>query len=287
MNPPSRRRQLSVLVAAMMSIAAVSPGPLAFASQKRSAWHPRQADRWIYQLGEETPALDICVVPHVGGKCVQPSVWVLDLYGEDGRTPNRGSVERIHARGGHAVCYVSAGTWEDWRPDARRFPSRVLGTPVVAWPGERWLDIRQLNVVSPLLRARAEKCHEAGFDAIDWDNVDTYMQKSGFAITAKDQLAFNKMLAKTARELGLTVGLKNDLAQARVLEPHFDFVVSEECQRYQECGLLAPFALRKKAVVQIEYGISPEVFCPASNTSRRSAMQMDLALTADSWKPCR
>jgi Glycoside-hydrolase family GH114 len=68
-------------------------------------------------------------------------VFDIDLY-EDGRisgndhTVNTAAVNAIHRRGGHAVCYVSAGTAERFRPDYdryvrfdRRIGHRLLGKP--------------------------------------------------------------------------------------------------------------------------------------------------------------
>ena len=43
--------------------------------------------------------------------------------------------------GRKVVCYIDAGTWEDWRPDAAQFTTSLLGRSN-GWPGERWLDVR-------------------------------------------------------------------------------------------------------------------------------------------------
>ena len=32
-------------------------------------------------------------------------------------------VASLHARGRKVICYMSAGSWEDFRPDATRFPA--------------------------------------------------------------------------------------------------------------------------------------------------------------------
>jgi hypothetical protein len=45
---------------------------------------------------------------------------------------------------------------------------------------------------------------------------------TGFHLTASDQLTYDKWLARTAHRLGLSIALKNDLDQARQLEPYFD-----------------------------------------------------------------
>lgn len=248
---------------------------------------PSQDDRWIYQIGDERPAIDLCVPPQGGGPCVRPTVWVLDLYAEDGVTPNRSGVDLVHRNGGRAVCYVSGGSWEQWRPDAARFPKRLRGKPLDGWAGERWLDIRQSKVLEPLIRSRAKKCRGAGFDAIDWDNVDGFTQQSGFPISGNHQLAYNRLLAKTTHEMGLAVGLKNDLSQVVLLAPVFDFLVNEQCHQFDECVLLRAFERKQKAVVQIEYVQQLDAICPTANAAGRFAMVMGTALNARTWKPCR
>ena len=61
------------------------------------------------------------------------------------------------------------------------------------WPGERWLDIRQLRGRSrPIMRARIATCaREKGFDAVELDNVDGYPNHTGFPLTGADQLRYN------------------------------------------------------------------------------------------------
>jgi hypothetical protein len=66
-----------------------------------------------------------------------------------------------------------------------------------------------------------------GFVAIDPDNVDGYINENGIGFTAADQLAYNRWLAAAGHELGLAVGLKNDVAQVADLAGDFDFFVNE------------------------------------------------------------
>jgi hypothetical protein len=265
------------------------PGITARAASNRPSvdrWKPGTSDRWLYQISDPNPAVKICVEPVEGGPCVRPTVWVLDLYAEDGTSPNANAVKLVHSVGGHAVCYLSAGSWEDWRPDAKRFPKRVLGRELDGWTGEKWLNVREKAALLSLMRDRAKLCRQAGFDAIDWDNVDGYANKTGFRISAKDQRTYNLALAKIAHEQGLSVGLKNDLAQVAVLEPSFDFAVNESCAAFNECELLAPFGRAGKPIVAIEYNATPSDFCGRVGL-RWSAMLMDRELSVRSWKPCR
>lgn len=73
-----------------------------------------------------------------------------------------------------------------------------------------------------------EMCRDKGFVGVDPDNVNVYTNPNGLNnITANDQLVYNEWLADTAHDLGLAVGLKNDLEQIAELEPSFDFFVNE------------------------------------------------------------
>ena len=140
--------------------------------------------------------------------------------------------------------------------------------------------------MKPILEARLDLCKEKGFDAVEPDNVDAYANKSGFPLTAKDQIQFNRWIADAAHARGLSVGLKNDLDQVRELEPYFDWALSEECFQYQECHLLSPFLNAGKAVLEVEYKLDPAKFCAQANSMNINAMRKNLDLDA-SRTPCR
>ena len=86
------------------------------------------------------------------------------------------TVASLHALGHKVVCYVSAGSYEDWRPDAAQFPA--TGESARPWTGglagEQWLDVRQWDALRPLIEARMDLCRNKGFDGIELDNVDGY-----------------------------------------------------------------------------------------------------------------
>jgi hypothetical protein len=180
----------------------------------------------------------------------------LDLFD----TPER-TVATIRARGEHAVCYLSAGSWEDWRPDAAAFPEVVRGRPLDGWPGERWLDIRRLDLLGPAIGARLDLCKAKGFAAVEPDNIDGYANESGFPLTAADQLAYNRWLAEQAHARGLGIALKNDAEQVAELVAVFDFAIVEECFTYDECAAYLPFIASGKAVLAVEYRDDSPEFC--------------------------
>ena len=140
-------------------------------------------------------------------------------------------------RGARAICYLSAGTAERFRPDYhryvrfdRRHHHSLIGKPFSSrFPNEFWLNIRngrgQRDFILRRIEARTEKCARAGFDGVEYDVVDAYAQGkkgTGRRIRPHAQLVFNRALARLAHRNGLSAAHKNDLGQLEPLEPHFD-----------------------------------------------------------------
>jgi len=48
----------------------------------------------------------------------------VDVYDVDGVETPAATMDELHAGGAKVVCYVSAGSWERWRPDAGVFSHR-------------------------------------------------------------------------------------------------------------------------------------------------------------------
>ncbi|MER6984798.1 endo alpha-1,4 polygalactosaminidase [Streptomyces carpinensis] len=209
-------------------------------------WQPRPGTSWQWQLSGR---LDTSVRAAV--------------YDIDGFDHPKATVAALHRQGRRVVCYVSTGAWEDFRPDAGRFPKSVLGRGN-GWKGERWLDIRRTDVLRPLMAARLDMCREKGFDAVEPDNMDGYRNRTGFPLTAADQLRYNRLVAELAHDRGMAVGLKNDLDQIPQLAGDFDFAVNEQCAQYGECAELEPFVAAGKAVFHVEYELPAGRFCAQS-----------------------
>lgn len=201
-------------------------------------WSPGPGTTWQWQL---LGAIDTTVD--------------VDMYDVDLFDAPQAVIDTLHADGRIVICYFSAGSWENWRPDAAAFPVATRGQNLAGWPGERWLDVR-----SPAVRAaladRLDYAVQRGCDGVEPDNVDGYTNRTGFPLTGADQLDFNGWLAAEAHARGLSVGLKNDVGQTAALEPLFDWALNEECFQYQECGTLAPFVNAGKAVFHVEYPAS-------------------------------
>ena len=247
---------------------------------------------WQYQLQVDAAGrlsssggIDMSCAPSViGAHCARPAVFDIDLYDASGRVPNSLAVAAIHRARGYAICYVDAGTWESWRPDAKSFPPRRLGRSN-GWSGERWLDIRRPSVLLAIMGRRLTRCRDAGFDAVEFDNVDAFANATGFPITSADQLRYNLALARLAHQTGLAVGLKNDPGQVGRLEPSFDFAVDEQCIEFHFCAALAPFVAAHKPVYDVEYAGSPLLVCRAAPPHVEVILKR-LSLHARPWAPC-
>ncbi len=209
----------------------------------------------------------------------------VDVYNLDLFETTAAMIASLHDRGVRVVCYFSAGSFEDWRPDVDSFPEAVIGEPLEGWEGEAWLDIRENEALAPVMTARLDLAAQKGCDGVDPDNVNAYTQESGFALTAADQMAYNRWLAEEAHSRGLAVGLKNDLEQISDLVDAFDFAVNEECFAYDECDLLLPFIQQGKPVFGIEYEGRPAKFCPQANTLGFQTVYKNLDLD-EFQKPC-
>lgn len=215
----------------------------------------------------------------------QPRLTGARVYDIDAFDTPEAFVRQLHARKRYAICYIDAGTWENWRPDRRRFPQSALGREN-GWPGERWLDIRRIDVLGPIMRDRISLCRRKGFDAVEPDNVDGYTNETGFPLTPTDQLRFNRELARLAHRAGLAVGLKNDLDQARALRRDFDFAIVEQCFQYDECEQTRAFTRAGKPVFAVEYELPRSRFCSRARALRINALRAPLDLDRPGT-PCR
>jgi hypothetical protein len=203
-----------------------------------SLFQPKPGTTWQWQLSDLPLDTSIDV-----------AVYDVDLF----ETTDQEFIT-LHADGRVVICYFSAGSWEMYRPDADKFPDDVKGDPLdPPFADEVWLDIRS-PVVRGLMQARLDLAATRGCDAVEPDNVDGYANSNGLALTASDQVDYNKFIAAEAHKRGLSVGLKNDLDQLAELVGDFDWALNEECFSYNECDVYTDtFIAAGKAVFHAEY----------------------------------
>jgi hypothetical protein len=276
------RRSITIILSGTLALLTAA-APMASAGPQRAArtdarslpapvpcpgcWAPDPVTSWQWQLqGDIDTSVDA------------------QMYDVDGFEVSAAIVQELHLAGRAAVCYLSAGSWERWRPDARDFPRSVLGNSN-GWPGERWLDIRRLRILRPIMEARLDRCAAKGFDGVEFDNVDGYQNRTGFPLRGDDQLRYNVFLANQAHRRGMSAVLKNDLGQVRDLLPYFDVALDEQCFQYDECNRLRPFVNAGKAVFTVEYRLKLAEFCAQAAALGFNSMKKKLGLGV--WRrPC-
>ncbi len=250
-----------------------APGP---GADVATWWQPSPGTSWHWQLvGTIDQSYDV-------------TMYDIDLDVDRFAPPGAPStIEQLQAAGRIVICYMSAGTWEDFRADAGEFPEAVKGNTLDQFADERWLDIRRLDVLGPIMQARLDRAVAQGCDGVEPDNVDGWDNNSGFPLTPADQLTYNRWWADEAHARGLSVGLKNDLAQVPQLVDDFDWALNEQCFQFNECETLQPFVDAGKAVFGVEYQGSTNVFCPVINALDYDWLKMNFDLDNSVRIPCR
>ncbi|TMW60663.1 hypothetical protein Poli38472_000705 [Pythium oligandrum] len=205
------------------------------------------------------------------------SMYDIDLFD----TPES-TIDELRERGIKVICYFSAGTYETWRPDKDNFTTDMYGKELPDWENEFYVDTTN-EAVRAVMKARIELAKEKGCDGVDPDNVDAMDNDSGLNLTETTQLDYNKFLAKTAHDLDLAVGLKNDLAQVEDLVDDFDFAINEECIEMGDCGDLKPFIASNKPVFGIEYNGDRKRGCALAKELRFDTLYKDLDLKEERY----
>eukprot|EP00545_Synedropsis_sp_CCMP1620_P001284 CAMPEP_0119003692 /NCGR_PEP_ID=MMETSP1176-20130426/715_1 /TAXON_ID=265551 /ORGANISM="Synedropsis recta cf, Strain CCMP1620" /LENGTH=296 /DNA_ID=CAMNT_0006955315 /DNA_START=150 /DNA_END=1040 /DNA_ORIENTATION=+ len=240
-----------------------------------SLWRPKASDdlTWQWQLqGTIDTTLNV-------------DMYDIDLFD----TPI-GTIQQLKDQGKKVVCYFSAGSYEGWRSDWPQFFDFVSGDEYTGseppfagrmsgWD-ERWLDIRYVDLLRPIMKKRIELAISKGCDAIEPDNMDAYTNgaETNIPLTYSHQLVYNKMLADVAHELGISIGLKNDVDQLNDLVDHFDWALNEQCFQYDECDSYKVFVDKDKAVFGVEYQGFPSNFCPKAKALGLSWLMKKLDL---------
>ncbi|GEA87980.1 endo alpha-1,4 polygalactosaminidase [Cellulomonas cellasea] len=167
------------------------------------------------------------------------------------------------APGAYSICYVNGfqtqpderTTWLREHPDLvlRDAEGRVVADP--GWPDEVLLDTSTDDKrarIAAVIGVSLQRCADAGFDAVELDNLDSYT-RSGGLLTADDALATAARYVAVAHGLGLAVGQKNaaDLTRRGHDEVGFDFAVAEECHRWDECAAYTD--VYGDQVIDVEY----------------------------------
>lgn len=161
--------------------------------------------------------------------------------------------------GAYSICYLNGfqtqpGEVDDWPEEAvLRSDGDIVYDP--DWPDEALLDISTeagREIVVARVSDWISGCDEAGFAAVEFDNLDTFTRSDG-AISRADAELVAADLVDAAHAADLAAGQKNAAEHAVWLREQagFDFAVSEECAAFEECAAYSD--VYGDAVMNIEY----------------------------------
>ncbi len=95
---------------------------------------------------------------------------------------------------------------------------------------------RKRTALVKIVRPWIEKCAADGFDAVEFDNLDSWTRSQGLLIR-KDAKRYVRRLNAIAAAAGLASGQKNTPQLSKIKESlGFSFAIAEECNRYRECA---------------------------------------------------
>lgn len=158
-----------------------------------STWFPTSPTSWQIELAHP-----------LTNTTFDALVYDIDIF-----DTNPNTMTTLHNQSRKVICDFSAGSFENWRPDAAFFNNKIdLGKPLDGWAGVWWLNINSPNVGNIGL-TRLDLAATEGCNGIDPDNVNGYDNDNGFGLTQADAVVYVNFLADAAHSRGLAVGLKN------------------------------------------------------------------------------
>ena len=129
--------------------------------QEAEVWQPAINARWQIILSQNLNM-------NAGLSPGDATVWDLDLFNTGENT-----ISSLHAMGIKVICYFSAGTSEEGRPDLGGLSENDYGKGLPDWPGEKYLNIRS-DSVWQVMKGRIGLAAQKGCDAVDPDNMGAY-----------------------------------------------------------------------------------------------------------------
>lgn len=179
------------------------------------------------------------------------------------------------APGVYNICYVNAfqtqpddeTTWAGDNSDLILHDADGVAVGDPEW-GEFLLDTStdaKRTRIAAILNAWIDGCADAGYDAIEPDNLDSWTRsapdssddESEQLLTQDDNVALATLIAAHAHSRGLAIAQKNtpQLGATGKDDVGFDFAIAEECQMYTECEAYTD--VFGADVIEIEYTDNP------------------------------
>ncbi|KAE8349035.1 glycoside hydrolase superfamily [Aspergillus coremiiformis] len=199
-------------------------------------WQPAVATKWQIEL-----------LYALNDTSVDADIYDIDLFNNE-----KSVIDNLHSQNRKVICYFSAGSYENWRPDKDQFKDSDLGKTMDGWPDEKWLNLNSENV-RKIMTSRLDMAAKKNCDGVDPDNVDGYDNDNGLDLKKADSINFMLWLANEAHARNMSIGLKNAGAIIPAVIDNMQWSVNEQCAQFQECDTYAAFIDKNKPVFHIEY----------------------------------
>lgn len=223
-----------------------NPGNTTTSGNTTAKWQPKVNSTWQIELITKFNDSSINVT-FANGTLGLVDVYDIDLFYTDTET-----ISKIQALGRKVICYFSAGSFENWRPDKDKFAPSDLGETLEGWPNEKWLNISSANVRAIMI-SRLDIAANKSCDGVDPDNVDGYDNENGLGLTQQNSIDYVNFLADAAHSRGMSIGLKNAGSIIPSVIGQMQWSVNEQCAQLNECSTYDAFINAGKPVFHIEY----------------------------------
>ena len=295
----------AVLLLGAFSVVGLAVAGTQTAKAASTVWQPPADTNWMWELGSP---LDISNANLMGTGVTS---WNGDtapgdnpaLYDIDAIENSASTVATLHSLGDHAICYIEVGSAGNYYTAAQEGISTTyyaqlhaagdLGKKLSGYP-EYFININAASAVSIIESMIQKQCAAKGFDGVETDLDETFggnEGSTGFTITQADEQKYLSTLASYMHGLGLAWIAKNlddtgNSSFVNAMAPLAQGIITEQCNQYSTCSLLAPFETGGKWIGNAEYNLTQAQFCAADNAANINGVLFNTALNGGR-KPCR
>ncbi len=272
-----------------------------------SFWQPPAKAAWMWEIGTPLVTTDANLmgtgVTAYNGDTApgdNPTIYDIDAIENPAST-----VAALHAAGDHAICYVEVGTAGSYYTATQEGVATTyydqlkaagdLGNTLSGYKQENFININAASAVAIVESMIKQQCAQKGFDAVETDLDETFGSNegsTGFSISQANEETYLTALANYMHSINLGWIAKNldDTGIASFVNdmaPLAQGVITEQCNQYSSCSLLAPFQAAGKWIGNAEY--SPETqaqFCANDNAANINGVLFNVNLSGGR-QPCR
>ena len=213
-----------------------------------------------------------------------PEIFDTDIVELDAFETTKARVRILHEAGKKVFAYLSVGSWEPYRPDSSDFPSEIIGKTYPGWEDEKFVNIKAIDKLAPIIRKRFDMIAAKGFDGIEADNIDSYTEDAddqngtGFSLSLSDTKRFVDFLIAEAHNRGLSIGQKNAPELLETYGVLFDWALLEDPFYEGYAEIFHFYPRQNRAVFAISYtdrtntAYFRQTICPRAKTLQFTAI---------------